>query len=346
LDRYFADLVPTNPQEAATVRQFTKLYRQLLKRKPGTLSRADIRMKFEIRAELKRIWGNFEEGIGEFLRVAGADGIVEALDTGLLNLHRFEAGKTERFGGLTPEDQDRRQVEVFEDLFWEFFDLIAEAVADGTTHPLFDKVSGDLPRAGVDAGAVFPSESAVARRRLNVLASDFLQRLPLFEKATVQEILDVRRELDGPLVRFRGAVIYLSEDIRSAARDEDFPSDADTAFRKGVEPAIFDIEEAVQSHSSFRELLLRDARPEHVGAGLGVMLGSLAGLPDVVAVALGSGLTAAATGRGAYKEWGENRENIESNQMYFYYGARGRLATVDRALARVPPGHRRRSGVL
>jgi hypothetical protein len=75
------------------------------------------------------------------------------------------------------------------------------------------------------------------------------------------------------------------------------------------------------------------------------MLGSLATLPDVVAVAFGSGLTAA-TGREAYKEWGENRENIESNQMYFYYGARGRLATVDRALARVPPGHRRRSGVL
>jgi hypothetical protein len=209
LDRYFADMASTNPQEAATVRQFVKLYRQILKRKPETLSKADIQMKFEIRAELKRIWGNFEEGIGEFLRIAGADGIVEALDTGLLDLHHFEAGGVERFGGLTPEDQERRQEELIDDLFWEFFDLIADAVADGATHPLFDEVSGDLLRTGVDAGMVSPSESAVARGRHSALASDLLQRLPLFEKATVQEILDIRRELEDPLVRFRSAVIAL-----------------------------------------------------------------------------------------------------------------------------------------
>jgi hypothetical protein len=231
----------------------------------------------------------------------------------------------ERFGGLTPEDEERRSEELLMDLTWEFFELIADAVADGSTHPLFDTMSGNLLRTGVEAGVVLPSESGVARGRHSGLASDLLQRLPLFEKATVQEILDIRRALDGPLVRFRSAVIDLSEDIRSAAWDDDFSSDADTAFRKGVEPAVLEIEEAVRSNSSFQELLLRGVRPEHVGAGLGVMLGSLAVLPDVAAVALGSGLATAATGRQAYEEWKESRKNIEGNQMYFYYGARERL---------------------
>lgn len=49
---------------------------------------------------MKKAWTEFDDGIGEFLRVAEADGIVEAVDTELLDLHRFEAGGAERIGGL------------------------------------------------------------------------------------------------------------------------------------------------------------------------------------------------------------------------------------------------------
>ena len=331
LEQHFADLAPTNPEAAATVREFVRLYRDLRRRRPGTLSRAQIQTKFEVQANMRRAWTNFQDGIGEFLRVAGADGIVDALDTGLLDLHRFQAGGVERMGGLTPEDQDHREGEFVEDLFWEFFDLIAQAVADGATHPLFDQMSGDLLRIGVEAGVVSPSESGVARGRHSGLASDLLQRLPLFEKATVQDILAIRRELEGPLVRFRSAVIGVSEDIRSAAWDADFPHDADTAFRKAVEPVILELEEAVRENSSFTSLLLRAARPGDLATGFGVMLGSLATLPDLAALVLGSGTTTAMTGHAAYKEWREDRKNIETNQMYFYYRTRERLATLDAA---------------
>jgi hypothetical protein len=331
LSRYFEDLAPTNPEAAATMREFVSMYRDLRRRRGGTRSKSQIQTMFEVQAGMRRIWANFEDGIGEFLRVAGADGIVEALDTGLVALHRFEAGRVERMGGLTPEDQERRSEEQLWDLFWEFFDLISEAVADGETNPLFDKMSGDLLRTGVDAGLVSPTESAVARGRHSGLASDLLQRLPLFERATVQDILSIRQELEGPLLRFRRAVISASEDIRSAAWDEDFPSDADTAFRKVVEPAILEIEVAVRSNSSFSTLLVRGARPGDAATGLSVALGTLAALPDVAALALGVGTMASMSARGAYKEWKENREKIESNQMYFYYGARERLVALDAA---------------
>jgi hypothetical protein len=207
-------------------------------------------------------------------------------------------------------------------------DLIGEAVADGETNPLFDQMSGDLLRTGVEAGVVSPSESGIARGRHSGLASDLLRRLPLFEKATVQEILDIRRELENPLIRFRGAVIEISEGIRSAAWDEDFPSDADMAFRKEVEPAILEIEEAVQDNGSLSSLLLKGVRPGDWATGLGVMLSTLAGLPDVASVLLGSGTTAGMTARGAYKEWREDRKNIESNHMFFYYETRERLAAL------------------
>lgn len=220
--------------------------------------------------------------------------------------------------------------EFFMDLFWEFLDLIGEAVADGATNPLFDQMSGDLLRTGVEAGVVSPSESGIARGRHSGLASDLLRRLPLFEKATVQEILDIRRELEDPLIRFRGAVIEMSEGIRSAAWNEDFPDDADMAFREAVEPAILEIEGAVQDNGSLRSLLLKGLRPGDWATGLGVMISTLAGLPDVASVLMGAGTAASMTARGAYKEWREERKNIESNHMFFYYETRERLATLDR----------------
>ncbi len=250
LRKYFEDLAPSNPEAAATMREFVARYRDLRRRRGGTRSKAQIQTMFEVQAGMRRIWAEFEEGIGEFLRIAGADGIVEAVDTGLLGVHRFEAGGVKRMGGLGQEDQERREEEFIWDLFWEFLDLIGDAVADGDTNPLFDEMSGDLLRTGVEAGVVSPTESGIARGRHSGLASDLLRHLPLFEKATVKEILDIRRELENPLLHFRGAVIGMSEDIRSAAWDADFPSDADKEFRKVVKPAILEIEEAVQENGS------------------------------------------------------------------------------------------------
>lgn len=333
LEKHFATLAPTNPEAAAIMQKFIPLYRDLRRRKRGGLSKSQIQTKFEIQAGIRKGWDDFEAGIGEFLRVAGAEGIVEAVDTGLLDVHRFEAGGAERMGGLEPESQDQRQQEFVEDLFWEFLDLIGEAVANGDTNPVFDRMSGDLLRTGVEAGVVSPTESGVDRGRHSGLASDLLRRLPLFEKATVQEILDIRRELEKPLIAFRGAVIGMSEDIRSAAWDEDFPSDADTAFRKSVKPAILEIEEAVQDNSSLSSLLLKGVRPGDWATGFGVMMGTLAGLPDVASVLLGGGTTASMTARGLYKEWREDRKKIESNHMYFYYETQERLAALASASA-------------
>ncbi|QIN82791.1 hypothetical protein GBA63_09110 [Rubrobacter tropicus] len=333
LRQYFEDLASTNPEAAVNMREFVTTYRDLQRRRGGTRSKAQIQTMFEVQAGMRRIWAKFEEGIGEFLRVAGADGIMEAVDTGLLDLHRFEAGGVERMGGLGPEDQDRRQEEFVEDLFWEFLNLIGDAVADGDTNPLFDQMSGNLVRTGMEAGVVSPTESGEARGRHSGLASDLLRQLPLFEKATVKEILDIRRELESPLIRFRGAVIGMSEDIRSAAWDEDFPSDADKEFRKVVKPAVLEIEEAVQDNGSLRSLLFKGIRPGDWATGLGVMISTLAGLPDAASVLLGSGTTTGMTARGAYKEWLEDRKRIESNHMFFYYETRERLAALDSAAA-------------
>ena len=186
VERHFEALAPMYPEEAATMREFFRQYRNLCRQRPGTLNRTQVQLKFQLQAKLRRAWDSFDQGIGEFLRIAGADGIIEALETGLLDLHSFEAGGIERMGGLTPEGEDQMSDELFGALIWEYFDLSAEAVADGETNPLFDRASGEFFKAGVEAGVIEPTESGIARGRHSGLASDLLQRLPLFERATIQ----------------------------------------------------------------------------------------------------------------------------------------------------------------
>jgi hypothetical protein len=87
------------------------------------------------------------------------------------------------------------------------------------------------------------------------LAGHLLARLPSFEQASIDEIIDIRTELDNPLTRFRGAVIKFSDQIRSASWDQDFTSDAETVFHKEVKPSVLEIEEAIKSNRYLDSLL-------------------------------------------------------------------------------------------
>jgi hypothetical protein len=55
LEKYFAELAPTNPEATATMRKLISLYRDLRQLRKGTLSKAQIQTRFEIQAHLKRL---------------------------------------------------------------------------------------------------------------------------------------------------------------------------------------------------------------------------------------------------------------------------------------------------
>jgi hypothetical protein len=325
LELFFADLSRADTERAATVLQLIRTYRELRQRRNlRRLSKPELGTMFQIQAALARMWDEYAESIWEFARKAGADGIIDALESGLVDIHQFAAGGPEHMGGLHPGESHRRSEDLFEALTFEFFELVAEAVAGGSTYPLFDEMAGKLVRAGIEEGSIAPTGAGLARGRHSGLASDLVGRLPLFEKASVREILDIRRSLEGPLIRFRGAVIEFSEDIRFAAWDEEFASEADMVFRRKVAPAVEDLREAVEQNSSLTELMLRAGRPKDVMLGLGAA-GGMSAFSEVAAVALAGSLTAASIGRSAYKEWREKQQEIEGNKLFFYYRAGERI---------------------
>lgn len=290
-------------EQVTRVQQAINVYRQL-NRKSGTgkrLNQAELKLQMMLKQGFTEQWVGVKEIVNKMAEEAGAAGLIRALQSGLLELHPFNDWEGD---GVVKE-------------FWS---VVSGAVLDGTTYPLFDQPTGDLVRAGIKEGIVEVSDAARARAQHSALAGHLLERLPLFDEATIDEILDVRRELDKPLVRFRSAMIKFSEDMKSAAWDADFQDDVATIFYRDVAPAILDIEEQVKSNKQLLPLankLLGD-----LGTGtLVAILVSQAQVPDVLAQALGVGVGGLRVAQNVRDTWKEKQSKVEQNQLFFYYRA-------------------------
>jgi hypothetical protein len=164
----------------------------------------------------------------------------------------------------------------------------------------------------------------IDRGKQTELARYLLERLPLFEKASVAEILGIRKELDKPLARFRGAIINFSEDIKSTPWGRDFPPEADKIYLRDVKPALLDMEEAIQSNKFLTTLIKKLAeKPATLPTGslFSIAISQFSSLPKELAASLGIGLASASLIYEAYDEWARKNQAIEQNKLYFYYGA-------------------------
>lgn len=252
-------------------------------------------------------------------RAAGIDGFREAVASGALEIHPFRQTTPEalleatiRGGGNPVGAVD------LADLIEEYLGQAMDAVEDGSTYPLFDDLTGNFIAEAVRHGLLRVSEAAEQRGRYSGLTGDLLRRLPTFEDASLIEILDVRRELEGPLRGFRRAIADYSRDIRSAAWEPGFVEEADLLFREKVEPEVASIEQAVRENRSLEELGQRTMRHGATGATIGAVVGSLSDLSMLAGVAMGLGVA----GVKALLDQHDKLRELRGNQLYFYYGAR------------------------
>ena len=254
-------------------------------------------------------WPALAEGLrGAITHLGGAD-ILVAVESGLLNIHKFEAPLKR----IIDEGERRSFVE-------EFVSVVGETVSDRSTFPLFDEEMGSLISLGIKAGRIPVSEIGIAHGKEVGLAADIFKRLPLFPRASVKEVLDIRRELEGPLLGFRSAMIKFSKEIKDASWDDDFNESAQRVFRQEVAPAVLTIEQEVNSNRFMMELT---ERLNIVGAaGFSILAVSMSNLPPTAVAALALGATVAtATMVQAYRRFVKDRQIIEQNQLYFYYKA-------------------------
>ena len=190
------------------------------------------------------------------------------------------------------------------------------------TFPLLDENVLNLVKAKITEGKLEISDVDSEKIKQIGFVFDIFQRLPNFENATIDEILDIRKTLDKPLIRFRSAIIEMSDCIKHKPWDEGFYYDVDKLFYHRIEPSVLEIEEECNSNKYLTKLLnIVAKRPWEIPAGGigGAIISKLAEVSNISATAIGMVVGAGAVAYRSLNEWKEKTKGIETNQMFFYY---------------------------
>ena len=262
-------------------------------------------------------WRHYRQLLAQTASASGLEALAPAVAAGRLVVDALGTGPVAH-----PADLMRAAADVYAR-------HVSEAVSTGDTTPLLDAETAHGVGLAVASGRLAVSGPHRARARDSGLAAHVLQRLPLFEHATVPEVLDIRADLAAPLARFRAAAAEFAEAIASAAWDPDFEAEASRVYDRSVAPAVADIEDAVESVGYLRQLTARYAERPHQFVPVAAPLLTLAFSPaEVLAqtvVASLAGLSVAANAAHAWHADRDARRGIEGRRLFFVYAAGRRM---------------------
>ncbi len=290
------------------IRQILSMIESISRKKRKSI--AEVRIVWTMRQQVEKVFQSFADSAKVLAVKAGTNGIVQAINSGLLELHKFK----------NPTSTDA--------MLHEVIDVAAQTIDSSTTYPLLDEQIGNLIGAMIREGKLTPSQAGSIRGKSVKLASELFNRLPLFEDAQIDEIISIRNELERPLVRFRAGLIKMSSAVATAPWDSDFPQEVELLLRSEVEPAILDIEETVKSRKYLQTLLTSFTdKPIAPTAGsiLSLSLAKAVELPNLLSASLGIAAGIGMSTYAAYSEWKDERIQAEKNQFYFYYRLREAL---------------------
>ena len=203
----------------------------------------------------------------------------------------------------------------------EYLKNLKQILTDGNNYPLFDDGISGLVNAAIKEGVIDVSSRNIITGKRAGLATGVLLYLPNFEKASVDEIIDIRKELEKPLIFFRSTIIEVTEKIKSEQWTDEFSYEVEDFVNSRVKPALLEIEQQIRENSYLRRLINIDGKDliNIVGLGLfGLGISAISPLIDLSKAPLYlSGL-----GVHAIKEFIDYKKdlsNIKNNSFYFVY---------------------------
>ncbi|MDP9403975.1 MAG: hypothetical protein M3P85_11780 [Actinomycetota bacterium] len=237
----------------------------------------------------------FRKGFEFVEKVDGAYRALDlAVDSGLLEITGWTDEGPE-FGEGEQSYVDRASEEVFE--------------YEPGVVPMFD------PGADLNRSAYW-GDGVEVRSRQSDVASRLLRSLPAFERATVDEVLDMRDELRGPVVRLRKFVDTVGEAAPSEV--EAFDEYLDGLVRTEVDPALAELDELVRQDSYMRKLANGVTSSDHwIPAVGGIVLG-VGGLSGAAALISGAAGVVSIPLRALYEHIAA-RDDQRSHPLYLLH---------------------------
>lgn len=195
-----------------------------------------------------------------------------------------------------------------------------------------DPANREIPMLDASVGAVLKAATSVGvitrplppgSREVGV-ASHYIASIPAFPETSLDVLIDVRRELAGPLARFRSAMAAMVADISEQPADRDFARAADAAYRRVVAPQLAELEELTKAQrlaTVLREEVLRSKGETVAKAVIAFAAMGATAWPQVAQAAVGALVAAADVASGAYDRYRQGDERRRANKFLWLYEA-------------------------
>lgn len=277
---------------------------------------APVKVRLQVKAALNEFSRGVSEVLDEMLGQEDCSGLLQLVNNGKVKLYDFK----NTFGG--------------DEYVYEFFTELKRSVVDMNNFPLLDKISNNLIKSAINDHVIALNEVNEFNVKHAGLTTNMLISLPSFEFASTDEILDIRKELEDSLTRFRSKMLLYNNEIQSMPWDEEFQFESVRLYQKEVAPSILEIDELTRETGFIKNLgysLLTDESGMKVTSGL-VMSIAAAGVISNYSNNFSFDATILAAG-GTYgvskvaktlKESKANQSFAKKKDLYFYYKA-GRL---------------------
>lgn len=264
--------------------------------------------RLKINKEFTKPWSEVEKVILNMFDMKEIKSLEKVIESEKLNVIRYktpfkDSGSTDK-------------------LISEYMKSLEDVLSLHYNYPLFDTEISKMVNSAVKSELITITNGTQERMKHSNLTMTMLRSLPSFEKATIDEVVDIRKELDSYLIKFRSAIIRYTDLINGDIIDEDLYYEIDKLIMKEINPIIQEIDEEGKRNNYLKELGYTFINSKLVQvAGVGLILGNVAdiitGSTTLATGIIGSGQTAISH----HKEWKDKKRRIEENNLFFYYKA-------------------------
>lgn len=337
LDLMIKRLIPflasfENPEMQSLANQLRELqgksepYVPLLRKKKNR-GKQEILAQLQMRQVTSQCNDLLEEAMAAMLNQKGTRAIQELIDRKIVSVYDYS------HNGFSVDE-----------LTGGYFANLIGIIKHGGSYPLFDNVSSDLVKTVVNTKIFDFGKTDKEIMRHAGIANHILMTLPTLEGASVDEILDFKKDLRIPLANFRTAIYQFSEQVAFMPWDDNFQYECLKLYDTEVVPRVHEINELSSETSvlkNFGRKVLVDEEERKklgfVGAGLATtittgadMVDALGVIENIIRSGTKIGLTAAGVAaflktadllRQSHDEVKEVKARIEGNVMYYYYKA-------------------------
>ncbi|MDU2065811.1 MAG: hypothetical protein E6713_13375 [Sporomusaceae bacterium] len=301
---FLEEFIEGTSENTLVLKECKKFY-QYLSKKRGHLTKEETMLKFHFQKVLNVI----SKSILKTAENEGYSQLIPLLKKSLLEINFYSSAPA--------------KLEL-EKALYEYVDYISNELKNNA-YLLVDTETGSALSSIMQKGVFSAPETAIAKARHINLFSNLMQRLPCFEYATLDEAIDIKKELSKQLIRFRATMIKISSAIKSQPWDKEFEYDCEKTYYSEIQPIVLDIEDACNSNTYLKKLFGKtiDSAPYTTGAtvlsaSLGAFISPMSNLVDICTTVAGSTSIIALK---AAKEWYQEKNKNESNQLFFYYKA-------------------------